>query len=141
MNINRYAEDAKNKQGKYMKSSNKRSFFEYCTYREDLGSDLIAQKFGKVDGSMDNAAHRTLNNLIKEIWEIDRRGVVRFFKNYKDDPRVDTKRISELLDELEGGRPRSSSDNDSFGDGDMDQIVPAQTDNDGGDEDGGGGGE
>ena len=106
------------------------TFDDYCAYREDMARDIGSRVFGGSGTGAEGAAMEPLIDLIKEIWNIDREGVLNFFGRYKDDPRTDSNRIADLLDALESGKSRISSTFKRGGD--PDQIVPAEADMEGG---------
>lgn len=108
------------------------TFNDYCTYREDAARDIGARVFGGNATTSQGEAVEPLVDLIREIWTIDREGVLNFFNRYRDDARADGTRISELIDELEGGKNKVSSLFKKSG-REPDQIVPPESDMDGGD--------
>lgn len=115
-----------------MKTFKHYTFGDYCTYKEDMAHDIGSRVFGGSGTSAEGAAMEPLIDLIKEIWTIDREGVLNFFSRYKNDPRTDSNKIEDLLDALESGKSRISSTFKKTGE--PDQIVPAETDMEGGGE-------
>lgn len=107
------------------------TFNDYCTYREDMARDIGTRVFGGGGSASEGEAVEPLVDLIREIWSIDREGVMTFFHRYKDDPRADGTRISELIEALEGGKSKVTSLFKKSAK-DPDQIVPPEADMDGG---------
>ena len=122
-----------------MKRFNNHTFHAYCTYREDMAQDMGAKIFGGSGTASDSEAVGPLVDLIKEIWMIDREGVMSFFSRYKDDPRAEGTNIAKLIEELESGKSRVSSMFGRNKGAEKDQIVPPPTDMDAGDGEGDGG--
>lgn len=121
-----------------MKRFSNYTFSDYCTYREDMARDIGARVFGGSGTADEGEAMQPLMDLIREIWSLDREGVLNFFNRYKDDPRAEGTNIAELIDALESGKSKVSSTFNKNKFREPDQIVPPDTDMDGGDNEGGG---
>ena len=115
-----------------MKRSCNYAFTDYLTYREDMARDIGARFFGNKGSDAEGAAVEPLIDLIKEIWVIDREGVMAFFSKYKDDPRTEGTKIADLIEELRSGKSRVSGLFRKNAASEPDQIVPPEADMDGG---------